>query len=125
RIADDAQCGKSDKVGAVTGGHEPRLAGAFEVAGNIADHGIELCHRNGETVVHAAGLAPDEPARQWAAFRLPPRLELDTGADPDGVDVDVHARDRLKLDVLVFAAHEDMVRQRIVETAAEGVAVEP
>ena len=46
-----------------------RLAGALQVAGNVADGRVELRHGNGETVggtfVHGAGLAPDEPVRQW------------------------------------------------------------
>ena len=78
RIAGDEQFGKGDEIGAVAGGRRTRLARALQVAGDVADDGIELRHGDGETIgltcVHAAGLAPDEPARQWVP-RQPSRAK--------------------------------------------------
>ena len=50
RIAGDEKFGEGDDVGALARGLRARRAGAFEIAGDIADDRVELRHGNGEVV---------------------------------------------------------------------------
>ena len=50
RITGDKELGERDDVGAVPRGFRPRLAGAFEIAGDVADDRVKLRHGDGQTV---------------------------------------------------------------------------
>ena len=59
RIAGDEQFRKSDDVGAVARGLRARFARQLQIAGDVADDGVELRHGNGETIGRALGHGDD------------------------------------------------------------------
>ena len=50
RIARNEEFGEHDEIGPVPRGIGPRLAGSRQVAGNVADDGVDLGNRDAETV---------------------------------------------------------------------------
>jgi len=90
RIAGDEELGKSDEIGAVVCGLRTRLAGALQIAGNVADDGIELRHRYRQPI-GGARVHAQSAATAGSGFALPSRSDFKRSANRNARSSDCSA----------------------------------